>query len=1361
MPVTAEASGDRSKAGDETCARTWYARNTAQGLTSLVSRNRKVAKTCVDDGQLTLPTDNKTRGDVLSDTATVYDSTTATAWTASQTPSLGLATWTGRPTGYPIASGTADRNPTGWQTVSKTSYDTATAKLGRPLTSTNGTDQTTTTAYTPADKGPVTMTVTTTPSVTASGQTHKSWAYFEPARGAQKRTVNSNGKITDSTYDALGRLTATWLPNRTKTGGEIPNATYTYTLNTTTASATSVSTLNSDGTTYTTTYSLYDSLLRPLQTQAPVPAPLTGRILTDTRYDSRGLAYQTYAQAYDKAKAPDGVYAKVEYGTAGAQTNTDYDAAGRPTTTTFYGLTDQKWQTKATYTGDSTATTAPTGGNATRTITDALGRTTATRTYAGTDPTDTQYGAAAADAPGYTQVTTTTTLDGLPQSTVSEADKATWAYTYDLYGRLVESTDPDKGKATSSYTALDQVDTTKDAENNVLLYAYDELGRKTDLWKTSRTPANKLAAWTFDSATNGKGLAAAATRYEGGATGKAYTKEVTAYDVMGRATATTLTLPATEPLVAAGAIGATTAFRTAYKLDGTVNNTTEPAVAGLAEETLAPTYNNLGLTTGLKGASDYLLGVTYSALGQPTLLSLGTNTASKKTYLASTYETGTGRLLTSDVTDQTHNYKLQDLTYTYDQAGNVTSIADASTQGGTSSADYQCFAYDAQRHLTEAWTPTSNNCATANRTQVNIGGAAPYWTSYTYNSSGQRDTETAHTAAGDKTTAHTYGTSAGQPHPLVKTTGTTTAAYTYDLTGNTLTRPGTQATQTLAWNVEGKLATTTEPAAGAKPALGTNYLYDADGELLIRRATGDGDTVLYLGTTEVRLATKGSAKTVTGTRYYSAAGQTIAVRTATSGTAGSKLNFLAADHHGTSSIATDATTQAVTKRYSTPFGDIRGDSAAAWPDDKTFLGKPADATTGLTHIGAREYDPKLGQFISVDPVLSLEQHQSLNGYAYANNNPVTTSDPTGLRADDGSGGRGPTYFDGYFDAEKKPEKDSGDKKGTAGSNNTGSNNTGSSGGSGGGGSSGGGSCNSWLSVCGLATAWDNTADFVVDNKVFIATVVTEVVVTGACYAAAGGGAAATGGASLALAAGCGALGGAAASAIGNAMTPEADHSATGQLTDMTEGAIWGAAGNVAMAGAAKKLIGKCHSFLPGTGVLLADGTHRAIEDVQEGDDVVTTDVKTGKTTTKGVASTITTIGDKEFTDITIHVGDDYSTITATDTHPFWIPELKKWVPAGDIQVGEWLHTSEGHRVQITAIRSYTLPQRTYDLTIKDIHAYYALAGSTPVLVHNCPTPPQSNPLHLAFQSIPMVWRLTSRPTCLEPARNSHPKASER
>ncbi|MFD0427096.1 RHS repeat-associated core domain-containing protein [Streptomyces zhihengii] len=67
------------------------------------------------------------------------------------------------------------------------------------------------------------------------------------------------------------------------------------------------------------------------------------------------------------------------------------------------------------------------------------------------------------------------------------------------------------------------------------------------------------------------------------------------------------------------------------------------------------------------------------------------------------------------------------------------------------------------------------------------------------------------------------------------------------------------------------------------------------------------------------------------------------------------------------------------------------------------MGKTEDSSTGLVHIGARAYDLTVGQFISVDPVLMLTQHQSLNGYAYANNSPVTFADPTGMCIDPETG----------------------------------------------------------------------------------------------------------------------------------------------------------------------------------------------------------------------------------------------------------------------------------------------------------------------------------------------------------------------
>lgn len=83
--------------------------------------------------------------------------------------------------------------------------------------------------------------------------------------------------------------------------------------------------------------------------------------------------------------------------------------------------------------------------------------------------------------------------------------------------------------------------------------------------------------------------------------------------------------------------------------------------------------------------------------------------------------------------------------------------------------------------------------------------------------------------------------------------------------------------------------------------------------------------------------------------------------------------------------------------YTKPFGESRGPAAVSWPDDKGFLGKPADTETGLTHVSAREYDPLIGRFLSADPILSAGDHESINGYAYANNTPVTLADPTGLK----------------------------------------------------------------------------------------------------------------------------------------------------------------------------------------------------------------------------------------------------------------------------------------------------------------------------------------------------------------------------
>jgi RHS repeat-associated protein len=54
-----------------------------------------------------------------------------------------------------------------------------------------------------------------------------------------------------------------------------------------------------------------------------------------------------------------------------------------------------------------------------------------------------------------------------------------------------------------------------------------------------------------------------------------------------------------------------------------------------------------------------------------------------------------------------------------------------------------------------------------------------------------------------------------------------------------------------------------------------------------------------------------------------------------------------------------------------------------------------DDSTGLTHLGAREYEPQLASSSSLDPLVDIADPQTLNAYAYGNSNPATFSDPDG------------------------------------------------------------------------------------------------------------------------------------------------------------------------------------------------------------------------------------------------------------------------------------------------------------------------------------------------------------------------------
>jgi len=66
----------------------------------------------------------------------------------------------------------------------------------------------------------------------------------------------------------------------------------------------------------------------------------------------------------------------------------------------------------------------------------------------------------------------------------------------------------------------------------------------------------------------------------------------------------------------------------------------------------------------------------------------------------------------------------------------------------------------------------------------------------------------------------------------------------------------------------------------------------------------------------------------------------------------SSLTYAVADLHNTPCLYLDSTTATPTWRQYTAYGDARGVAVTA-PDNRGFLNKPMDLTTGLTIVGAQ------------------------------------------------------------------------------------------------------------------------------------------------------------------------------------------------------------------------------------------------------------------------------------------------------------------------------------------------------------------------------------------------------------------------
>ncbi|MDJ0386178.1 polymorphic toxin-type HINT domain-containing protein [Streptomyces sp. G-G2] len=493
----------------------------------------------------------------------------------------------------------------------------------------------------------------------------------------------------------------------------------------------------------------------------------------------------------------------------------------------------------------------------------------------------------------------------------------------------------------------------------------------------------------------------------------------------------------------------------------------------------------------------------------------------------------------------------------------------------------------------------------------------------------------------------------------------------------------------------------------------TAYLYDASGNRLIE--DNGSSRTLYLGESEITVNKNGDTA-LDAVRYYPGPGATTIRRTNGQAT-GHILAVQLADQHGTATTSVDQSTgQTVKRRKSDPYGNPRGTQPGGWPGSRTFLGTGNDDnTTGLTHIGAREYDPTTGRFISVDPIIDTADPLQMNGYTYANGNPIGNTDPSGLRYYEGMGSEG-----GWFQAAPEKAAEVAGKREARRKDVP---------------------ARARYSYE-RAIAFDYKAPSLAirnmhntprkewgrmmtkydpSNGSVVKQIAWKMWSAGAeqdeldylmkrpcdlleCY-----------GPLEALEKGV---------MIDSPIYDEPDSTTFGKAVAAGLGARVGASRK-----GAPKAVGCPNSFTSGTRVLLSDATSKPIEELVPGDEVIATDPETGETAAKDVTAAIYTEDDKEYVDLDIETAQGSQKITTTSHHPFWSEDQTEWVDADELTPGSDLRTPDGETVSVTRVRIYRAELKTYNLTVADLHTYYVLAGETPVLVHNSGGCPSLKSLH--------------------------------
>ncbi|GAA0581308.1 hypothetical protein GCM10010394_07430 [Streptomyces crystallinus] len=589
--------------------------------------------------------------------------------------------------------------------------------------------------------------------------------------------------------------------------------------------------------------------------------------------------------------------------------------------------------------------------------------------------------------------------------TSTDPDGTSTKNTYDGFGRLTAISDLDATGAvlrtsSSTYDRMGNPLTTKDFRGHTTTFTVDPTGLVTQAVQPVSATESITTSFGYDAAGN-------ATRFTDGR-GNAFIKT---YNSWG------LPEAQIEPSTPAHPAAADRTFTTVYDANGRVKEQRSPGGVNVTNEYDAKSRLTRQTGTGAEAATvdhsysydadDRLVAVTgtdsdtgkdtfgYDDRGQ-LLSTTGPSGSSSFAY------NGDGGLTSRTDASGTS-------TYGYDSAGRLSTVNDAVTgstltygydvNSNVKSIDYgtgkakRAFGYDALEQLKSdtLTSPTGKTLASV---------------SYGYDENGNETSKTTTGVAGASANTYTYDWA----NRLSSwNNGTTTESYGYDASGNRTRVGGDTYTydarneltsdghNTYTYSARGTMSTTTDEAGKQTDVKADafnrvisegdrTYTYDGLDRVLSASDPGTGPVFSF------QYSGAGNDVASDGSSTYSrdADGSLLGVRS------GTQSALAMTDLHSDVIAQFTASGEALTgsTTYS-PFGEVLQTS--------TMLGRLGyqsgwtDPETAKVNMAARWYSPQTGQFNSRDTVNldALPDSVGANKFAYGDQNPMTMTDPTG------------------------------------------------------------------------------------------------------------------------------------------------------------------------------------------------------------------------------------------------------------------------------------------------------------------------------------------------------------------------------